>query len=67
MAKSDYVPQHHKLAVTGDLGQDLSANKVGATGKPSTDTNKAPLIGGGSSGSDTTLEPKGKSSARSPW
>lgn len=63
----DYLPQHKKLAITGELGQELPKNKTGATGKPSTDMNKSALIGGGSKGSDTTLESKGKSAARRPW
>lgn len=63
----EYLPQHKKLAMTGDLGQELPKSKTGATGKPSDEMNKAPLIGGGSKGSDTTLESKGKSTARSPW
>ncbi len=68
MAKTEnYLPQHKKLAMTGELGQELPAAKTGATGKPSDEQNKSALMGGGSKGSDTTLESKGKSTARSPW
>jgi hypothetical protein len=63
----NYLPQHKKLAMTGELGQELPASKTGATGKPSTEQNNSALMGGGSKGSDTTLGSKGKSAARSPW
>jgi hypothetical protein len=61
------VPQHKKLAATGDTGQDIAAATVGSSGKPSTDWDKRSLMDGTSNGDSNTLEPGKKHDAKSPW
>ena len=62
------VPQHKKYAITGEIGQELADSKVGNSGGAALDrAAKTPLMDGGDSKSDTTLESGAGRNAKSPW
>jgi hypothetical protein len=61
------INQHKKLAMTGELGQDLPDAKAGDSGKPTDQQSKSPLIGGKGGGDSNTAGAANKDSKRSAW